>query len=331
MTKMPWIRSRRSAAVLTFIAAVSYAFVVHGQTYPSRTVTIVGPYPAGGSVDVVGRMIGEELKAALGQLFIVEDRPGAGGNIAAEYVARAKPDGHVLLVHNAASVASNISVYKKLNFDPRKDLAPVAIVALQPGVLVINPSLPVKSVQEFIAHATSRPGQLNYAVGGVFGVTHTPAVLFSMKTGIDAKPVMYKGSAPGITDLVGGHVDFMFDTIPTSLPLIREGKLRVLAVTSANRLKSLPDVPTVRESGIAGYEFNSWIGVSAPGDTPKEIVSRLNGEISKLLTNESFVKRLADMGLEVAKPMSPGEFRAFVDAEIEMYANVVKASGIAPQ
>ena len=322
---------RRVTALLAIAAAGAFSGTVLAQAYPARTVSVVTPYATGGSVDAVARMLAEEFRASLGQTFIVENRVGAFGNIAAEYVAKAKPDGYVLLVHNASAVASSISAFKQLGFDPRKDFAPVAIVASQPGILVTHPSVPVRSVQDFIAFAKARPGKLNYGVGGVFGPTHTPAVLFAMKTGIDIVPVMYKGAAPAITDLVGGQIDLMFDTVPTSLPFVRAGKLRALAVTSAHRLSGMPDVPTVQESGIAGYEFNSWIGMSAPAGTPREIITRLNAEIGKLLSKESFLKRLADYGLEPSKPASPEEFRAFISTEIDLYANIVKASGIAPQ
>ena len=324
-------RLRYITPVLGLIAATVWTTAVHAETYPVKTATIVTPYSSGGSVDAVARMVAEELHASLGQTFIVENRVGAFGNIAADFVAKAKADGYTLLVHNASAVASSISAFKNLPFDPRKDFVPVAIVAHQPGVLVTNPSLPVKTVEEFIAYAKSKPGKLNYGVGGIFGPTHTPAVLFSMKTGIQSEPVMYKGAAPAIIDLVGGQIDFMFDTAPTSLPFIKDGRLRVLAVTSAGRLDSLPDVPTISESGVAGYEFNSWIGMSAPSGTPKEVVAKLNAEINKMLSKNSFRKRLADYGLEASKGESPEEFRAFIDTEIDLYADIVKASGIPPQ
>jgi tripartite-type tricarboxylate transporter receptor subunit TctC len=303
---------RRRLLTALFAASVATPGVILAQEYPAKTVNIVVPYAAGGSVDAVARMLAEEFRKAFGQPFVVENRVGAYGNIAADHVAKAQADGYTLLVHNASAVASSASAFKTLPFDPRKDFTPVGIIAHQPGVLVTHPSLPAKNVLEFIAHAKSRQGKLNYGVGGVFGPTHTPAVLFEMKTGIKAEPVMYKGAAPAIVDLVGGQIDFMFDTAPTSLPHISTGKLRVLAVTSAKRL------------------FNSWIGVSAPAMTPPAIVAKLNATINKLLQEPAFKQRLKDYGLDPAGVTSPEEFGAFIKEERDLYAEIVKASGMPP-
>ena len=319
-----------SLAVLLAVCSVAGTAPARAQTYPEKPVTIVVPYATGGSVDVVARMLADELRKALNQPFLVENRVGAYGNIAAGHVAKASPDGYTLLVHNAAAVASSASAFKTLSFNPRTDFAPVAIVAHQPGVLVVNPSLPVKSVQEFIDYARSRTGKLNYGVGGIFGPTHTPAVLFEMKTGIKAEPVMYKGAAPAIVDLVGGQIDFMFDTAPTSLPHISTGRLRPIAVTSAKRLEGLPDVPTISEGGVAGYEFNSWIGMTAPAGTPEPVIARLNGVVNRLLADAAFQKRLKEYGLEPSPQRTPAEFGQFVREETGLYAEIIKASGIEP-
>ena len=321
---------RRAVPLMAAVAAALLPAAGHANQYPSKVVTVIVPYSAGGSVDAVGRMLAQGLGQSLGQPFVVENRVGASGNIAAARVAKAEPDGYTLLVHNAAAVASNISAFKELTFDPRKDLTPVAIVANQPGVLVVNPKLPVNTVQEFIDYAKSRPGELNYGVGGVFGVTHTPAVLFSMKTGIKAEPVMYKGMAPAITDLVSGQIDFMFDTAPTSLPFINDGRLRILGVTSDHRMEAIPDVPTIAESGVPGYVFNSWIGMSAPSGTPPEIIDQLNSRINEMLADPDFQKKLAEYGLEPSKGLSTEEFGRFIETEIDLYADIVRESGIPP-
>lgn len=322
--------ARTKILLLALITANVFIPAAHAEPYPSKVVNIVVPYAAGGSVDAVARMLAQELGKSLGHPFVVENRIGASGNIAAGYVAKAKPDGYTLLVHNAAAVASNVSAFKNLSFDPRKDLTPVALVANQPGVLVVNPTLPVKTVQEFITYAKSNPGKLNYGVGGAFGVTHTPAVLFSIKTGIKAEPIMYRGAAPAITDLVGGQLDFMFDTAPTSLPFLEDNKLRILGVTSAHRMDVLPNVPTIQEAGVPGYVFNSWIGMSAPSNTPPEIISKLNTQINKMLSDNAFKKRLANYGLEPSDGISSEEFSAFINSEVDLYAEIVKASGIPP-
>ncbi len=327
--------SARIPACLSTLALLAAGAIVGSapapaQAYPEKAVTIVVPYATGGSVDVVARMLADELRKSLNQPFLVENRVGAYGNIAAAHVAKASPDGYTLLVHNAAAVASSASAFKSLTFNPRTDFAPVAIVAHQPGVLVVNPALPVKSVKDFIDYARTKAGKLNYGVGGIFGPTHTPAVLFEMKTGIKAEAVMYKGAAPAIVDLVGGQIDFMFDTAPTSLPHISTGRLRPIAVTSAKRLEGLPDVPTVSEGGVAGYEFNSWIGMTAPAGTPEAVISRLNGVVNRMLADPAFQKRLKDYGLEPSPQQTPAQFGQFVREETDLYAQIIKASGIDP-
>jgi tripartite-type tricarboxylate transporter receptor subunit TctC len=296
-----------------------------GQPYPSKPIRLVVPSAAGGSTDTVARLIGNALSANLGVPVVIDDRPGAGGNIAAEIVAAAPPDGYTLLIPYGG-FAINPTLYKKLPFDPIKDFAPVIQICTVTGILVVIPSLPVNSVKELIALAKAKPGQLNFASAGSGTVTQLAGELFKTMAGVDIVHVPYRGSSLALTDLLGGQVQMMFANIPGTLQHVETGRLRILAVNSATRSPLLPNVPTVAESGLPGYEASTWFGVLAPAATPKETVAKLNTEIARVLGSKDIEAALKSDG---AVPVggSPEQFGTFVRAEIEKWGKVVRASG----
>lgn len=297
--------------------------------WPSRPARIIVAFPPGGSIDTVARLAGQRLADALGQPFVVDNRAGAAGIIGTDAVARAAPDGYTLLMGSASAISSAPSVYAKLPYDPLRDLAPVALVANQPNVLIVHPSVPARTVAAFVALALSRPGTLNYGSSGIGATQHMSAELFSMMTGARIVHVPYKGGAPAMADLLGGQIDFMFDTAPSSVPMVKAGKVRALAVTSRERSKVFPDLPTMDESGLKGYELRGWIGLMAPAATSREVVQRLNAEVQKMLGGD-LRARLFDLGLDVAGG-SPESFAAFIKADTARYASIVKAARIPPQ
>ena len=297
------------------------------QTYPTKPVKIVVPYTPGGATDIFARLIAQKLSQPLGQQVVVENRPGAGGNIGADIVAKAEPDGHTLVMATVATHAINPSLYARMPYDAVRDFEPVAFVAGVPNVMEVNPkNVKAKSVAEFIAEAKAEPGKFSVASSGNGTSIHLSAELFKQMTGVDMVHVPYKGSAPAVNDLIAGQVDLMFDNLPASIQHIRAGALRPLAVTSAQRSPALPDVPTVAEAGVPGYEASSWFALYAPAKTPKEIVERLNAEVRKALEDPDMQKRFADLGGDI-RPMSPAELTAFQKAELEKWAKVVKLSG----
>jgi tripartite-type tricarboxylate transporter receptor subunit TctC len=302
--------------------------VAWGQTYPSRPVRIIVGFPAGGQADIVARLIGRWLQQRLGQPFVVENRPGAAGNIAAEAVVRAVPDGHTLLMATAA-VAVNATLYDKLNFDLMRDITPVASLIRVPLLLELNPLVPAKTVSEFIAYAKANPGKISMASPGIGTATHMAGELFKMMTGVEMLHVPYRGDAPALTDVIGGQVQVIFGNMPPSLEHVRAGKLRAVAVTTAIRSAALPDVPTVGEF-VPGYEASNWVGIGAPKSTPTEIVGKLTQEINAGLTDSKMRAQLADLG-GTPLPGSPGDFGKLIAEEIEKWAKVVKVAGIKPE
>ncbi|MGB7541641.1 MAG: tripartite tricarboxylate transporter substrate binding protein [Burkholderiales bacterium] len=295
------------------------------QSWPSRPIRYIVPFPPAGATDILARIIADKISGPLGEPVVVENRPGAAGNVGTEMVVKAPADGYTIL---QATVAQSISetLYTKLNFSFGRDLAPVAMIALVPNVMEVNPSMPVKTVQEFIAYAKSRPGQINFASSGSGTSIHMSAEMFKMLTGVDIVHIPYKGSGPALADLLGGQVSVMWDNLPSSMAFIKSGKLRALAVTTATRFPALPDVPTMQEAGVAGYEASAWFGIVAPRATPKEIVNRLNSEVNKALALPDVKERLMQQGAEPA-PWTPEQFGAFIQNEIAKWAKVVKASG----
>jgi tripartite-type tricarboxylate transporter receptor subunit TctC len=285
-------------------------------------------FAAGGSIDIVGRRLAQKLAESLGQQFIVDNRVGAGSMIGTDYVAKAAPDGYTLLLSGVTGLAAGASVFKQLPYDTRRDFAPIVLVLQNPGVLLLHPSVPAKTVKEFIALVKSQPGKLNYASSGAGGGQHLAAELFIMTTGVNIVHVPYKGGAPALNDLVGGQVDLMIETIPTAaIQFVEAGKLRALGVTSVRRTSALPNVPTMQEAGLKGFEFRTWMGLAAPAGTSRDIIARLNAATNQALASGDLRNWLEGLGVEVAGG-TPEQFHAFLEKEIALYARIVKASGM---
>jgi tripartite-type tricarboxylate transporter receptor subunit TctC len=297
------------------------------QTYPTRPVHLIVGFPAGGPQDIVMRLIGQWLSERLGQSFVIENRPGASGNVGAEAVVRAAPDGYTLLSVSSPN-AINATLYNNLNFNFIRDISPVASIMRVPLVMEVNPSVPVKTVPEFIAYAKANPGKINYASAGIGTPQHVSAEMFKMMTGVNMVHVSYRGAAPALTDLIGGQVQVMIDTTPASMAHIRSGRLRPLAVTTATRADVLPDLPTVGDF-VPGYEATSWFGIGAPKNTPAEIIEKLNKEINAAIADPKIKARLVDLGGTVL-PGSPADFGKLIADETEKWAKVIKFSGAKP-
>ena len=293
--------------------------------YPTRPVRIIVGFPPGGTTDIFARLIGQWLSERLGQQFIIENRPGASANIATEAVVRAVPDGYTLLNDSVAN-AITATLYDKLSFNFIRDITPVASIARVPLVMEVNPSVPARTVPEFIAYAKSNPGKLSMASPGNGTAGHVAGELFKMMTSIDMVHVPYRGGAPALTDLLGGRVQVIFDPMPETIEYIRADKLRPLAVTSAARSEALPDIPTVGEF-VPGYEANLWDGIGAPRNTPAEIIDKLNSEINAVLADPKMKARLADLG-GAPMPMTPAEFGKYIADDTEKWAKVIKFAGI---
>jgi tripartite-type tricarboxylate transporter receptor subunit TctC len=300
----------------------------NAQSYPSRPVRIIVGFAAGGGVDIVARLIGQWLSERLGQSFVIENRPGAGTNIATEAVVRAAADGYTLLLVNTAN-AINATLYDKPNFNFIRDVAPVAGIMVVPNVMVVHPSVPAKTVPEFIAYAKANLGKINMGSGGIGGPSHVAGELFKMMAGVDLVHVPYRGVAPALTDLLAGQVQVIFSTMTGSIEYIRAGTLRALAVTTAMRAEALPDIPTVGEF-VPGYEASAWYGLGAPKNTPAEIVAKLNNEINAGLADPKLRARLADLGGTVLAG-SPADFSKLMAEETDKWAKVIKSAGIKPE
>jgi tripartite-type tricarboxylate transporter receptor subunit TctC len=307
-------------------ALLCTASAAQTAAYPARPVRFIVPSAAGGGTDIIARAISLKLAESLGQQFVVDNRPGAGQMIGIELAAKAPPDGHTILMA-ASTLAINPVMYKKVPYDALRDFAPITQAASLPNVLVVHPSLPVKSIAELIAYAKQRPGQLNFASAGIGTSPQMSIELLKSMAGIDMVHIPYKGTAPGVVDLLAGQVKVMAPNLLTALPHIKSGKLRALAVTSSKRSQALPEVPTVAEAGLPGYDSTQWYGVLAPAGTPREIVTRLHDAIARALRDAEVGKRLAADGAE-AVGSSPEEFAAFIKSESEKWARVATAAGI---
>ena len=303
-----------------------FAALAPAQTYPTKPIRIVVPFPPGGATDLLARDVAQKLTEVWAQPVIVDNRPGAGGNIGSELVAKATPDGYTLEMGTVGTHAINASLYAKMPYDHVKDFVPVILVAGVPNVLVVNPTVPVNSVAELIAYAKANPGKLNFASSGSGTSIHLSGELFKVMAGVQMTHIPYKGSAPALQDLLGGQVQLMFDNLPPSLPQIRAGKLRALAVTSAARAPLLPEVPTIAESGLPGFEASSWFGILAPAGTPPAIVAKLNAEIAKWLATPEARDKLSKQGAAAAGG-TPEDFAKHIAAETAKWAKVVKESG----
>ena len=296
------------------------------QAYPTTPVTIIVPFAAGGTTDILARIIGQALTAELGQSVVVDNRAGAGGNIGGQAAAKATPDGHTLFMGTVGTHAINASLYKKMPFDPVKDFAPLTRVANVPNLLVANPAQPYKSVKDLIAYAKANPGKVNFGSSGNGSSIHLSGELFKRLAKVDMQHVPYKGSAPAVTDLLGNQIDIMFDNMPSAIQHVRSGKLAPLAVTTAKRSPELPNVPTIAEAGVPGYEATSWFGMFAPAGTPAPVLAKLNAAIVKVLAQPDVKKKINEQGAEVYSE-TPEQFAAFIQAESVKWGKVVKESG----
>jgi tripartite-type tricarboxylate transporter receptor subunit TctC len=321
--KLPRRKFLHLAAAAAALPAASR--IARAETYPARPIHLIVGFAAGGPQDIVMRLIGQWLSERLGQSIIIENRPGAGGNVGAEAVAHAAPDGYTLLSVSSPN-AINATLYDNLNFNFIRDIAPVGSVMRTPLVMEVNLTVPVTTVPEFIAYAKANPGKISYASGGVGTPQNVSAELFKMMTGVNMVHVPYRGAAPALVDLMAGQVQVMFDTTPASMPLIRAGRVRPLAVTTTARADVLPDLPTVADF-VPGYEATSWFGIGAPANTPTEIVGTLNGEINAALADPKLKARLLDLGGTLL-PGSPADFRKLIASETEKWAKVIKFADI---
>ena len=321
--KLPRRQFLHLAAGAAALPAVSR--IARAQAYPSRPVRIIVGFAAGGSADILARLMGQWLSERLGQPFVIENRPGAGSNIGTEAVVRAPPDGYTLLLASSANAIA-ATLYDRLNFDFTRDIAPVAGVARYSNVMVLHPSFPAKTVPEFIAYAKTNPAKINMGSGGNGGVSHVSGELFKMMTGVNMVHVPYRGTAPALTELLGGQVQVVFADVSSSIEHIRAGKLRALAVTTTLRSEALLDIPTVAEF-VPGYEASTWQGIGAPKNTSAEIVERLNNEIKAALADPKIKARLADLGGTVL-PGTPADFGKLIAEETEKWCKVVKFAGI---
>lgn len=296
------------------------------QSYPTKPVRFILTNPPGGTTDTLARVIGDELAKSLGQPFVIENRPGANGTIGGEIVANAPPDGHTILLGPPGPIALNKLMYAKMPFDPRTAFVPVSLVAIAPLVLVAPPSLPPADLKALIAEAKAKPGTLSYASQGNGSMGHLAMELFKSMTGIEATHVPYKGSAPAVADLLAGRIQLMFDNTTSSLPHVRKGSLKAYGVAERERLKAAPDIPTVSEAGVPGFEATPWFGIVTRAGTPKESVDKLAAEVAAIVRRPEVAKRFADLGVELRGTPS-AEFAAFIDAELVKWERIVKATG----
>ncbi|MES2363717.1 MAG: tripartite tricarboxylate transporter substrate binding protein [Pseudomonadota bacterium] len=327
------ISGRRQFALRSLTAAVALgtgllasAPATAQAPYPSKTITMIVPFSAGGTTDILARIVGQALTAELGQSVIIDNRAGAGGNIGGQAAARATADGYTLFMGTVGTHAINATLYKKMPFDPIKDFAPLTRVANVPNLLVANPAQPFKTVKELIAYAKAHPGQLNFGSSGNGSSIHLSGELFKTMAKVDMQHVPYKGSAPAVTDLLGNQIAIMFDNMPSAIQHVRSGKLRAIAVTTAKRSPELPNVPTIAEAGVPGYEATSWFGLFAPAGTPPAVLSKLNTAIVKVLAKADVKKKISEQGAEVYSE-TPEQFSAFIQKESVKWGKVVRESG----
>jgi len=317
-----------AASALGLLALTPLA--AQAQAFPTKAITIIVPFSAGGTTDILARVLGQFISKDLGQPVIIDNRAGAGGNIGTQLVARAAPDGHTILMGTVGTHAINQSLYPKLAFDPIKDFAPLTRVALVPNLLVANPAQPFKTVKELMAYAKANPGKVTFGSSGSGTSIHLSGELFKQMAGVDIQHVAYKGSAPAVNDLLGNHIAIMFDNMPSAIGHVKAGKLRPLAVTTAQRSPALPDVPTVAEAGVPGYEATSWFGLLAPAKTPAPVVAKLNAAILKALADPDVKNKLLEQGAEPAGE-TPAQFAAFIASETVKWGKIVKQSGATAQ
>ena len=315
--------SLKSLLAATLLAAAGFA---SAQPFPSRPITVVVPFPPGGVTDTTMRLVGQKITENTGQTVIVDNRPGAGGQIGADAVKKARPDGYTLYLSNIGSHAINESLYTKLNYDPLKDFESVTLLFSSANLVLVPPASPAKTMAELVALAKSMGGKMTYASQSIGSGGHISGEIVKSKNNVQLVHIPYKGSAPALIDLVAGRVDFLFDPIITALPFAKEGKVRALGITSEKRSPLAPEIPTLREQGFAGYDVNPWFGISAPAGTPKPVIDSLNAEFRKAMASPDIAKRLTEQGIDITTG-TPEEYTAFIKAETARWRDVVKASG----
>jgi tripartite-type tricarboxylate transporter receptor subunit TctC len=322
MAPVPVLGRMLAAVLLAIVPTLALA-----QAWPQKPVRIIVPYPAGGTSDILARTVSVKLSDIWGQSVVVENKPGANGNVGAEFVAKSPPDGYTLLLADVGAIAISPSVYTTLGFDPNKDFSPVTMVAYSPHILAVNPNLPVKSVKELIDYSKAQKGKLNYAASSVGSAPHLAGVDFAARTGTQWAYIPYKGGAQAITDVIGGQADVLFNGMLATYPHVKSGKLRILAVSSAERMPAIPDVPTVAESGVAGFQTGSWQGVLAPPNTPRPVVQKINADLIKVLGDAETREKLAAQGA-IVRTQTPEQMATFIRDETARWAKVVKDAGV---
>jgi tripartite-type tricarboxylate transporter receptor subunit TctC len=318
---------RRSIpAVLYAVVSASCAVSVFAQTYPTKPIRVVVPFPAGGGTDIIAREVTNKMSTTLGWSFVIDNKPGSGGNLGVDAVAKAAPDGYTIALGQSSNLAINPSLFSKMPYDSVKDLAPIGLVASSPMVMVVGADSPLKTLADVVAASKAKPGSLNFATSGNGTVAHLSGEVFQKAAGIKFTHVPYKGAAQATTDLIGGQVQLSMSSVPTLIGHIRSGKMRPIAVTSLTRVDDIPQVPTIAESGYKGFETVTWFGFVAPAHTPKDIVARLNAEINKALQSPDVKKKLSDQGADILGG-SPEKFGALIKSDIVYWAPVIKESG----
>jgi tripartite-type tricarboxylate transporter receptor subunit TctC len=318
------LRHAMAAAILA--CALPAVSAVAADAYPAQTITIVVPFPPGGTTDVVARVLAEKLSPILRQSVIVENRQGAGGNVGASYVARAKPDGYTVLVSSAGPLSINQQLYANPGYDPIKDFAPISMLASVPIMLVSNVKAPFKTLPELIAYAKQHPGKIAYGSQGSGTTSHLTMELLKLDAGIDLQHIPYRGSAPAATDLIGGQIQVMFDNSPTTYPQVKAGTMHPLGVAATHRLPSMPDIPAIAET-VPGFESDAWFGLVAPVRTPPEVVNKLNAAVRQVLTDPAVIARFKEVGVELVSD-SPQEFQRFIQSEMEKWGKIIKATNL---
>ena len=321
---------RQGRIALTVAAGVLAAGAAAAQGFPNRPIRLISPYPPGGANDLLARIIAPRLGESLGQQVVVENRAGATGNIGAELVARAPADGHTLLMGQAGNLTINISLMAKMPFDPVRDFAPITLVAATPNVLVVHPSLPVRTVKDLIALSKARPGQINYATSGIGSPGHLAAELLNKSAGIQLVHIPYKGAAPALMDVVAGNAHLYFTSAMSAQPFVPAGRLRMVAVASAKRSPSLPNVPTVAEAGFPDFDVSSWWGVVAPAGTPREVITRLHGEFLRVIGLPETRTKIGEQGADIVTS-TPEQFAAYIRGETAKWARLIREVGVKPE
>jgi tripartite-type tricarboxylate transporter receptor subunit TctC len=318
--------TRRNLCIALALAGLALAFDAPAQGYPAKPIHFIVPYPAGGPLDTVARLLGAKLSESTKQPVVVDNKPGAGGNIGADFVAKSPPDGYTILMGAVATHAINPTLYASIPYDPVRDFIPVTQVASTPNVLVVNPSVPASNVREFIAYAKANPGKLNFGSGSTGSAGHLAGELFDTLAGVKMVHVPYKGAGPAMQDLVAGQIQLMFDNLASSLGQIKAGRVKALAVTTAQRTTLAPDLPTIAESGLPRFDISTWFGIFLPAKTPQAIVEKLHAEFTRALASTDVREKMLQLGAEPVGSR-PEEFAAFIKSEADKYAKLVKASG----